>query len=211
MLAIEELLPNLKHRHCLRYLYNNFKQKFKGLALKDKVWKTVTASNILTFSKHMEWIQNHFLFSVWAFRAIISSQFGRSEPPFLPSLAFKATISSQFWRLEHHHSQFWRSGPPSLLSLGFQSHHLFSVSVFRVIIILSFGVQNHHCFSVSAFRAIIILSFDVQNHHHSQFRRSEPSSLLNFGVQSHHIFSVWAFRATIPSQFGIQSHHLLSV
>ena len=57
VLAIEELLPNLEHRHYLRHLYNNFNQKLKGLALKDRVWKTTTVSNIPTFSRHMEWMK----------------------------------------------------------------------------------------------------------------------------------------------------------
>ena len=57
MSAIEELLPNLEYRHCLRHLYNNFNQKFKGLALKDRVWKTTIALNIPTFSRHMEWMK----------------------------------------------------------------------------------------------------------------------------------------------------------
>ncbi|KAJ9671056.1 hypothetical protein PVL29_027177 [Vitis rotundifolia] len=35
--AIEKLLLNYEHGHCLRHLYNNCKQNFKGLALKDRV------------------------------------------------------------------------------------------------------------------------------------------------------------------------------
>ena len=56
MPTIEKLLPNFEHRHCLRHLYNNFKQNFKGLALKNRVWKATIASNVPTFNRHMEWI-----------------------------------------------------------------------------------------------------------------------------------------------------------
>ena len=56
MLAIEKLLSNSGHRHCLRHLYNNFKQNFKGLTLKDRVWKVVITSNVPTFNRQMEWM-----------------------------------------------------------------------------------------------------------------------------------------------------------
>ena len=56
VLAIEKLLSNSGHRHCLRHLYNNFKQNFKGLTLKDRVWKVVITSNVPTFNRQMEWM-----------------------------------------------------------------------------------------------------------------------------------------------------------
>ena len=57
MPTIEELLPNSKHRHCLRHVYNNFKQKFNGLALKDRVCKATSTSNVPSFSRHMKWMK----------------------------------------------------------------------------------------------------------------------------------------------------------
>ncbi|KAL6312381.1 hypothetical protein AAG906_008057 [Vitis piasezkii] len=55
--TIEELLPNSKHRHCLRHVYNNFEQKFNGLALKDRVCKATSTSNVPSFSRHMKWMK----------------------------------------------------------------------------------------------------------------------------------------------------------
>ena len=173
-------------------------------------------------------VQSHYLFSIWVFRAIISSQFRSSEPPSLFSLAFKATIPSQLRRLEL----------PYLLSqdvqirfsqFGFQSHYFFSVLALKVSISSEFRRSEPSLFNL-AFRATVP----------SQLRRSELSYLLNynvqsypsqFGVQSCYLFLISAFRATVssklqrselsyllsydiqsrPSQFGVQSHHLFSI
>ena len=116
--------------------------------------------------------------------------------------AFRAIIASQFRR----------SKPSSLPKSSVQSHHRFSVSAFRVIIILSFGVQSHHRFPDPVFRVIIasqfrrleLSSFSVLTFRAiitSRFWCSEPSSVFNFGFQSRHRFSVSAFRAIIASQF----------
>ena len=143
-------------------------------------------------------VQRHHLFPVQAFRAIIASQFRRSERPYFSISAFRTTIVSQFRCLE----------PPSLFKLGVQSNRrvfsltfrvAFSISAFRAIIItsqfrrskpsslLSLGIQSHH-----------LLSYGVQSLHHSQF-----------GVQSH-VFGL-EFKATISLQLSVQSRHIFSV
>ena len=38
-LALDELMPNAEYRHCIRHLYNNFKLKHKGLALKNLLFE----------------------------------------------------------------------------------------------------------------------------------------------------------------------------
>ncbi|XP_012843168.1 PREDICTED: uncharacterized protein LOC105963322 [Erythranthe guttata] len=52
--AIENLLPNSEHRFCLRHMYNNFKMKHKGLALKDLLWRAATSTRVADFNRVME-------------------------------------------------------------------------------------------------------------------------------------------------------------
>ncbi|RVW52119.1 hypothetical protein CK203_095085 [Vitis vinifera] len=129
------------------------------------------------------------------------------------SMAFRATISFQFGVLE----------PPSHYSSGVQSHHLFSVTTFRVVLLslafrALFGIQSHHIFNLAfrvaspvwhskpylqfgvqsrifslVFRAIVCLQFDIQIH--CSVWHSESSYLLHFGI-----------RAIV--QLDIQFHHL---
>ncbi|XP_071928158.1 uncharacterized protein [Coffea arabica] len=43
--AVNELFPNSEHRFCLRHMYQNFKQKFKGKELKDLFWAAASVGN----------------------------------------------------------------------------------------------------------------------------------------------------------------------
>ncbi|KAK8938906.1 hypothetical protein KSP39_PZI011307 [Platanthera zijinensis] len=52
--AIEYLLPNAEHRFCIRHMYNNFRQKFRGLQLKDLLWRAASATSIIDFNVEME-------------------------------------------------------------------------------------------------------------------------------------------------------------
>ncbi|KAH7857443.1 hypothetical protein Vadar_012735 [Vaccinium darrowii] len=52
--AVQTLLPNAPHRFCVRHLYNNFKGNFKGLALKDILWKAARASTVPSFKNAMQ-------------------------------------------------------------------------------------------------------------------------------------------------------------
>ncbi|KAF7153831.1 hypothetical protein RHSIM_Rhsim01G0063200 [Rhododendron simsii] len=51
--AVQQLLPNAPHRFCVRHLYNNFKLDFKGLALKDVLWKAARATTVPAFKNAM--------------------------------------------------------------------------------------------------------------------------------------------------------------
>ncbi|KAK2437846.1 hypothetical protein QL285_022691 [Trifolium repens] len=42
--AIEELLPGVGQRFCVRHLYNNFRKKFPGKKLKELMWKAANAT-----------------------------------------------------------------------------------------------------------------------------------------------------------------------
>ncbi|KAH7857175.1 hypothetical protein Vadar_009876 [Vaccinium darrowii] len=52
--AVSELFPNASHRFCVRHLYNNFKGNFKGLVLKDILWKASRATSIPAFRNAKE-------------------------------------------------------------------------------------------------------------------------------------------------------------
>ena len=177
-------------------------------------------------------VQNHYFFSVSAFRVTISSQFERSEPPSLFNLAFRATI----------HSQLWHSEPSSLYSLTFRAtifsqlrHSKFGVQSRPS----QFGVQSHvlslvirvaflvwHSESLFphslAFRAVILSQSGIHRHifgiqiyilsvQSCQFSLTFRAINSQFGAQSHYLFPV--LRSEPPSllSLGIQSHHLFSV
>ena len=141
-------------------------------------------------------VQSHHLSSILAFRATIPSQLGIqsyhlfsiwcSESLSPCNSAFRAIIASQLRRSESSFS-VWHS-EISILNYGIQCLHL-----------LQFGIQSCHLFSVAMFRVVllsstfrvVLLSFGIQSHH-----------LFSVWRSSHHSFSVWVFRATISSQFG---------
>ena len=52
--AVEVLMPNAQHRHCVRHLYNNFKAEFPGIGLKQLVWSAARDTTEVYWRKHME-------------------------------------------------------------------------------------------------------------------------------------------------------------
>ncbi|XP_050125635.1 uncharacterized protein LOC126602828 [Malus sylvestris] len=55
--AIQRLMPNAEHRHCVRHLYNNFKKKYSGLALKQTLWEAARATTIPWWQDIMDNLQ----------------------------------------------------------------------------------------------------------------------------------------------------------
>ena len=51
--VVQEMLPMAEHRYCVRHLHNNFKGKYGGRSLKDKLWACARASNIEAFQVAM--------------------------------------------------------------------------------------------------------------------------------------------------------------
>ncbi|XP_074356575.1 uncharacterized protein LOC141696318 [Apium graveolens] len=51
--VIDEMLPMAEHRYYVRHMHINFKGKFPGRSLKDKLWNCARASNIEAFEKTM--------------------------------------------------------------------------------------------------------------------------------------------------------------
>ncbi|KAH7866355.1 hypothetical protein Vadar_019290 [Vaccinium darrowii] len=52
--SVSTLFPNASHRFCVRHLYNNFKGEFKGLVMKDILWKAAKATIMPHFTTAME-------------------------------------------------------------------------------------------------------------------------------------------------------------
>ncbi|KAM1339410.1 hypothetical protein ACFX1X_038735 [Malus domestica] len=52
--AIQTLMPNAKHRLCVRHLHNNFKKIHSGLALKQTLWEAARATTIPWFQSIMD-------------------------------------------------------------------------------------------------------------------------------------------------------------
>nr|KYP42750.1 Sporozoite surface protein 2 [Cajanus cajan] len=55
--AINELLPGVDQRFCVRHLYNNFRKKFPGKKLKDLMWKAATATYPVAWEREMHEIK----------------------------------------------------------------------------------------------------------------------------------------------------------
>ena len=52
--AVAEVFPESKHRFCVRHLYSNFQQHFKGENLKNQLWACARSTTPLQFHKNME-------------------------------------------------------------------------------------------------------------------------------------------------------------
>ncbi|KAL6129303.1 hypothetical protein ACLB2K_072655 [Fragaria x ananassa] len=52
--ALKVLFPNSEHRHCVRHLHNNFKQKHPGEVLKQLMWNASRSTTVTWFNKHID-------------------------------------------------------------------------------------------------------------------------------------------------------------
>ncbi|KAL5575541.1 hypothetical protein UlMin_017240 [Ulmus minor] len=52
-LALSHVLPDCEQRSCVRHVYANFKNKFPGLFMKQKLWAAARAITIEEFNRHM--------------------------------------------------------------------------------------------------------------------------------------------------------------
>ncbi|KAL3522602.1 hypothetical protein ACH5RR_015436 [Cinchona calisaya] len=53
IIAVDDVFPHSHHRFCLRHIYQNFIQKFKGKELRDYFWAAASAGNAKDFNKAM--------------------------------------------------------------------------------------------------------------------------------------------------------------
>lgn len=70
MPAIEELLPGVDQRFCVRHLYNNFRKKHPGKKLKELMWKAAKATYANAWMAAMNEIK---AISVEAFKYLIQN------------------------------------------------------------------------------------------------------------------------------------------
>ena len=56
--VMETLFPTVKHRYCVKHIYNNFKVDHKGLKLKDALWRcAAAATTVREFERCMQYIR----------------------------------------------------------------------------------------------------------------------------------------------------------
>ncbi|XP_058742290.1 uncharacterized protein LOC131614751 [Vicia villosa] len=53
LLAMDELLPGVEQRLCVRHLYNNFRKKYPGKMLKDAIWKAARSTYVQDWEREM--------------------------------------------------------------------------------------------------------------------------------------------------------------
>ena len=52
--AVEQLFPQSEHRFCVRHMWQNFQQHFKGDILKNQLWKIARSNTVQLYEKGME-------------------------------------------------------------------------------------------------------------------------------------------------------------
>ncbi|KAK3136906.1 hypothetical protein QOZ80_5BG0444770 [Eleusine coracana subsp. coracana] len=52
--AVKELFPESEHRFCVRHLYSNFQQKFKGENLKNQLWMCARSTTVDEWERNMQ-------------------------------------------------------------------------------------------------------------------------------------------------------------
>lgn len=59
-MVLQEKFPQSEHRFCVQHIYNNFKKRFIGESMKQKIWEISTCTTIEEFEQRME------AMSVWS-------------------------------------------------------------------------------------------------------------------------------------------------
>ena len=57
MESFKLLMPGVEHRYCVRHMYANFKDSYKGKELKDLMWSAARAYTVQEFERHMDVIK----------------------------------------------------------------------------------------------------------------------------------------------------------
>jgi hypothetical protein len=52
--AVKQVFPVSEHRFCVRHLYSNFQEKFKGEVLKNQLWTCARSSSEDSWKRNME-------------------------------------------------------------------------------------------------------------------------------------------------------------
>lgn len=54
ILAVSKMFLEARHRFCVSHLYSNFRQKFKGVNLKNQPWNSARSSSVIEWYRNME-------------------------------------------------------------------------------------------------------------------------------------------------------------
>nr|XP_043618355.1 uncharacterized protein LOC122590086 [Erigeron canadensis] len=52
--ALAKMFPSAEHRYCLKHIHENMKQKWRGQAFKNHLWRCATATIVQEFQRYME-------------------------------------------------------------------------------------------------------------------------------------------------------------
>lgn len=52
--VVKVVFPESEHRFCVRHLWQNFQQLYRGDILKNQLWKIARSSTIIRFEANME-------------------------------------------------------------------------------------------------------------------------------------------------------------
>jgi len=52
--AVQKVFPESEHRFCVRHLYSNFQQHFKGENLKNQLWSCARSSSVPQWNRNMD-------------------------------------------------------------------------------------------------------------------------------------------------------------
>ena len=77
--AIAEMFPAAEHRFCVRHIYDNMKQLFKGENIKELVWRCARASTVAEFNRGMEELKSMDSKAYDWLRKIPASSWSRSH------------------------------------------------------------------------------------------------------------------------------------
>ena len=51
--VVDELFPQSEHRFCVRHMWQNFQQQFKGDVLKNQLWKIARSNTTVKYEQYM--------------------------------------------------------------------------------------------------------------------------------------------------------------
>ncbi|GKF82850.1 hypothetical protein Tco_0244506, partial [Tanacetum coccineum] len=52
--ALEKMFPHAEHRYCVRHIYENMNQTWKGSEYKEMLWKCASSTTTVLFVKNMQ-------------------------------------------------------------------------------------------------------------------------------------------------------------
>lgn len=53
-MVLAEKFPQSEHRYCVQHIYNNFKKRFPGEIMKERIWEISSSTTIEGFEERMD-------------------------------------------------------------------------------------------------------------------------------------------------------------